>query len=100
MDMQMDGALDTFWIKSQNDTFIGLQMKWFGPRKIQISSKGKKVPFWQFFRMGLDGRALLVRPSRIPYRNRKIIFVLSVDEYIERLEGKIKECLFFYVKIF
>jgi len=33
-------------------------MKSFGP-KIQISSTDKKVPFWQFFRMGWDGRALL-----------------------------------------
>ena len=61
---------------------------------------GKKVPFWQFFRMGWDGHALLGRPSRIPCRNWKIIFVLGADEYIERLEGKITECLFFYGKIF
>jgi hypothetical protein len=44
-------------------------MKSFGPKKIQISSTGKKVPFWQFFRMGWDGRALLGQPSRIPHRN-------------------------------
>ena len=100
MDMHMDGAWDTFWIKSQNGTFIALQMKSFGPKKFQISSTGKKVPFWQFFRMGWDGRALLGRPSRIPHRNWKIIFVLGADEYIERLEGKIRECLFFYAKIF
>ena len=100
MDMHMDGAWDTFWIKSQNGTFIALQMKSFGPKNFQISSTGKKVPFWQFFRMGWDGRALLGRPSRIPHRNWKIIFVLGADEYIERLEGKIRECLFFYVKIF
>ena len=100
MDMHMDGAWDTFWIKSQNGTFIALQMKSFGPKKFQISSMGKKVPFWQFFRMGWDGRALLGQPSRIPHRNWKIIFVLGADEYIERLEGKIRECLFFYVKIF
>jgi hypothetical protein len=25
---------------------------------------------------------------------------LGADEYIERLEGKIRECLFFYDKIF
>jgi hypothetical protein len=37
------------------------------------------VPFWQFFRMGWDGCALLVRPSRIPHRNSKIIFVLGAD---------------------
>ena len=29
----------------------------------------------------------------------KIIFVLDADECIERLEGKIRECLFFYVKL-
>ena len=100
MDMHMDGAWGTFWIKSQNGTFIALQIKWFGQKNVEISSTGKKVPVWQFFRMGWDGRALLGRPSRIPHRNWKIIFVLGADEYIERLEGKIRECLFFYVKIF
>ena len=100
MDMHMDGAWDTFWKKSQNGAFIALQMKSCGQKKFQISSTGKKVPFWQFFWMDWDGRALLDRPSRIPHRNWKIIFVLGADEYIERLEGKIRECLFFYVKIF
>ena len=33
MDMHMDGAWGTFWIKSQNGTFIALQMKSFGPQK-------------------------------------------------------------------
>jgi hypothetical protein len=75
-------------------------MKSFGIKKIQISTTGKKVPFWQFFRMGWDGHALLGWPSRIPHRNSKIIFALGADEYIERLESKIRECLFFYVKIF
>ena len=73
-------------------------MKSFGPEKFQVSSTGKKVPFWQFFRMGWDGRALLGWPSRIPQRNGKIIFVLDADEYIERLQSKIRERLFFYVK--
>ena len=100
MDMHMDGAWDTFWIKSQNASSLALQMKSFGPKQFQISSMGKKVPFWQVFRMGWDGRALLGRPSRIPHRNWKIIFVLGANEYMERLEGKIRECLFFYVKIF
>ena len=96
MDMHMDGAWDTFWIKSQNGAFIALPMKSIGLKQFQISSTGKKVPFWQFFRMGLDGRALLGRPSRIPHRNWKNIFVLGA----ERLEGKIREYWFFYVKIF
>ena len=99
MDMHMDRAWGTFWIKSQIGTFIALQKNLFGPKKFQISSTAKKVPFWQFFRMGWDGRALLDQPSRIPHRNWKIVFVLGADEYIERLEGKIRECLFFYVKI-
>jgi hypothetical protein len=34
-------------------------MNSFGPQKNQISSTGKKVPFWQIFRMGWDGHALL-----------------------------------------
>jgi hypothetical protein len=75
-------------------------MKSFGPKKFQISSTGKKMPFWQFFRMGWDGRDLLGRPSRIPHRNQKTVFVLGADECIERLECKIRECLFFYAKIF
>ena len=28
----------------------------------------------------------------------KLLFVLGADEYLERLEGKIRECLFFYIK--
>jgi hypothetical protein len=36
-----------------------VMLKLFGPKKFQISSTGKKVPFWQFFRMGWDGRDLL-----------------------------------------
>ena len=30
----------------------------------------------------------------------KILFVLGAYEYLERQEGKIRKCLFFYVKIF
>ena len=62
MDMHMDGAWGKFWIKWQN--FIALHIKWFGPKFFQISSMGKKVPFWQFFRMGWDGHALLGQPSK------------------------------------
>ena len=32
--------------------------------------------------------------------NWNIMFVLGDDEYRERLKGKIRECLFFYVEIF
>ena len=47
----MDGARDTFWIKSLNGTFLALQIKSFGPKKFWFSCMGKKVPFWQFFRI-------------------------------------------------
>ena len=52
--------------------------------------QGIKVPFWQFFREGQDGRALFVRPPRVPYRISKIIFALGVNEFLATLEGKIK----------
>ena len=29
----------------------------------------------------------------------KILFVLGADDFLEALEGKIKKCLFFYVKM-
>jgi hypothetical protein len=44
-----------------------------------------KVPFWQFFREGRDGRALLVWPLRIPSWISKIIFVLSSYEFLSML---------------
>ena len=49
------------------------------------------MPFWQFFRMGLDGSALLVPPSIILHRNSKNIFVLGADYSLERLEGKTRK---------
>ena len=50
--------------------------------------------FWQFFRMGRDDRAMLVRPSRIPHRNFKNLFVLSSYESLERLKAKIGDAPF------
>jgi hypothetical protein len=64
------------------------------PKKFQIPCTDQKVPFWQFFRQGRDGRALLVRPSRIPHRISKIIFALGADEFLAMLEGKIREVPF------
>ena len=76
-------------------TFIALQIKSFGPLKDQITSRDQKMPFWQFFREGRDGRALLVRPSRIPRWISKIIFVLGSYEFLEMLEGKVRKGPFF-----
>ena len=58
--------------------------------------------------MGWDGCALLVRPSKMHHSIWKITFlggwrlvtIRGDDEYLERLGGKIRKCLFFYVKIF
>ena len=70
-------------------------MKSFGPKKFQIPCTDQKVPFWQLFRKGRDGSALIVRPLRIPHRNSKIIFALGADEFLVMLEGKIREAPFF-----
>ena len=82
-----------------NGTLIAPQMKSFGPKKFQIPYRSKKLSFWQFFREGRDGRALLVRPSRIPHRISKILFASCADEFLAMLEGKIREDPFFYVLI-
>ena len=67
-------------------------MKSFGPKKFQISPTGKKVPLWQFFRMGWDGFEDAVRSTlKNPSQKLKNNFVLGANEYIERLEGKIGE---------
>ena len=47
----MDGARDIFWIESLNGTFLALHIKSFGPKNFWFSCMGKKVPFWQFFRI-------------------------------------------------
>ena len=51
------------------------------------SCRGLKVPFWQFFREGRNGRALLVRPLRIPRWIWKILFVLGSYELLAMLGG-------------
>ena len=70
-------------------------MKSFGTKKILIPRKDQKVSFCQFFKQGQDGRALLVRPSRIPHRISKFFFAFGADEFLAMLEGKIKEAPFF-----
>ena len=65
------------------------------PKKIEIPCTDQKVPFWQFFRQGRDGRALLVWPSRTPHRIWKILFALGADEFLAMQEGKIREGPFF-----
>ena len=71
-----------FWIKSLGGTFKALQKKLFGPKIFELHAGVKKVPIWQFFSMGSDGRALLVQPSKMHH-----LFVLGADEYLEKLES-------------
>ena len=56
------------------------------------------VPFGQFFRLGQDGRALLVQPSRIPRWISKIIFALGSYEFLAMLEGKVERAYSFRVQ--
>ena len=72
-------------------------MKSFGPKKFQIPCTDQKVPFWQFFRQGRDGRAVLGWPSRIPHRISKIIFALGADVFLA-VQCKIREAPFFKVQ--
>ena len=56
------------------------------------------MPFWQFFRMGWDGHALLGRPSKISHRNWKIIFVFGADEYLEEWKAKLESAYSFMLE--
>ena len=56
------------------------------------------MPFWQFFGLGREGRAWLVRPSRIPHRISKIIFALGADKFLAMMEGNIRVPPFFEVQ--
>jgi hypothetical protein len=49
---------------------------------------------------GWGGCALLVQPTKMHHSIWKNLFVLVADEYLERLENKIRKCSFFYVEIF
>ena len=53
------------------------------------------MPFCQFFRMGRNVSVAIKNPSQ----ELKNLFVLGSYEYLERLEGKIRDGIFFHVKI-
>ena len=104
--VKMWACLIQFWsiysifeIKLLCGTFKALQKKQFGPKFFELHAWVKKCQFGNFSERAGDGRALLVRPSKMHHSIWKILFVLGADKYLERLEGKIRKCLFFYVKI-
>jgi hypothetical protein len=68
-------------------------MKSFGPKKFKIPCTDQKYHFGNF--SGQEGRALIVRPSRIPHRISKTLFVLGSYEFLVMLEGKFRETPFF-----
>jgi hypothetical protein len=56
--------------------------------------QGLKSAILAIFREGRDGRALLVRPSKIPRWIKEIPFVLGSYELLAMLGGKIRKCPF------
>ena len=66
---------------------MALSYHFVWPKKIPNYMQELKVPFWQILRLGRDGHALLVLPSRIPLRISKIPFALGTDEFLSMLEG-------------
>jgi hypothetical protein len=82
-DKHLDGvgrSLRRFLDKVKEWHFDSTSNEVIWPKKFQILCTDQKVPFWQFFRQGRYGRALLVLPSRIPHRISKNIFALGADE--------------------
>ena len=60
---------------------------------------GLKIAILAIFQKGL-GWPCPVWSSKTHHSVCKNIFVLGADEYLEKLEGKIRKRLFLYVKIF
>jgi hypothetical protein len=63
-------------------------------QKLKLQAGVKKCRFGNFSE-GQDGRALLVRTSRIPSWISKIIFVLGSYEFLTIIEGKVRKGSFF-----
>ena len=73
----MDGAWNKFWMKSQNGTFIPLQMKAFWAKNFKFHA-GVRKSFWQFFRMGRDCCVLWL-PRKIGRQNWRGPIFLRFD---------------------
>ena len=92
-----------FWMKSLGGTFKALQKKYLCIL-VQIFFELHacvKSAILAIFQKGLVWPCLVsaaLKNCIIAFE--KFLFVLGADEYLERLEGKIRKCLFLYVKIF
>ena len=62
--------------------------------------QGLKSAALAIFQNGLGWQCPVSSALKNPLQELKKKIVLGADEYIEGLEGKITECLFFYAKIF
>ena len=101
----MDGAGDIFWIKSLNGTFLALQIKAFGPKKFWFSCMGKKVPFWQFFRifkncqngtfLPMHENQKFFGPNDFIWSAKKVPF----SDFIQNMSLAPSMCLFMWIKV-
>ena len=103
--MHMDGAWDTLWIKSQNGTFLALQIKAFGQKKIWFSCMSKKVPFWQFLKIlknCQNGTFLPLHeilnffgPNAFIWSAKKVPF----RDFIQKMSQALSKCLSKWIKM-
>ena len=70
------------------------------PKIISNFIHGEKSAILAIFQNGLGWPCPVRSALKNLSQELKIIFVLGADEYLERLQGKIGECLLFHVKIF
>ena len=60
--MHMDGATDTFWIKSLNGSFLALQIKAFCPKIFDFHAWVKKCHFGNFSEFSKIAKMALFYP--------------------------------------
>ena len=95
-DKHLDGAgqsLKHFLDKIKYWHFHSTSIEVIWPQKFKFHARIKTCHFGNFTERAEI--AVLVRPSRIPHRISKIIFVLGFYELLAMLEGKIRETPFF-----
>ena len=84
------------WIMSLGNNFQSTLKEGIGLKQFLNYMRGLKRAILAIFQKGL-GWPCPVGPA---LENASILSVMGADEYLERLECKIRKCLFFHVKIF